>query len=259
MSFGNPQVPLPTPPHYDPRKVGEVWRVKYPERAADAAEWAQKFGIAPSNLDERKIALIGIDIQNTFCIPDYELFVAGRSGNGAVVDNRRLCEFIYRYLDRITKITATLDTHTAMQIFHPIFIINVDGRHPEPFSSITYPEVRDGKWMFNSEIAASLGITPKFGQQHLLHYTKELHERGKFDLTVWPYHSMLGGIGHALISAFEEAVFFHTIVRKNQADFDIKGSNPLTEHYSALGPEVLDGPRGKIIGLKKQEVSANPE
>ena len=112
--------------------------------------------------------------------------------------------------------------------------------------------------MFNPTIAPSLGISPEFGQRHLLHYTKELKARGKYDLTIWPYHSMLGGIGHALVSAFEEAVFFHTIARKSQADFDIKGSNPLTEHYSALGPEVLDGPRGKKIASKSKKFIADP-
>ena len=39
---------------------------------------------------------------------------------------------------------------------------------------------------------------------------------GKFALTVWPYHAMLGGIGHALVSAVEEAMFFHAIARASQ-------------------------------------------
>ncbi len=58
---------------------------------------------------------------------------------------------------------------------------------------------------------------------------------------------MLGSLGHALVPAVEEAIFFHTIARFSQADFQIKGNNPLTEHYSAIGPEVLDGPNGDRI------------
>ena len=58
---------------------------------------------------------------------------------------------------------------------------------------------------------------------------------------------MLGGIGHALVSAVEEAVFFHSIARASQPDFEIKGQNPLTEHYSALGPEITTGPDGESI------------
>ncbi len=49
---------------------------------------------------------------------------------------------------------------------------------------------------------------------------------------------MLGGIGHALVSAVEEAIFFHTMARRIQPTWHVKGSHPLTEHYSVLGPEV---------------------
>ena len=34
-------------------------------------------------------------------------------------------------------------------------------------------------------------------------------QSGKYELTVWPFHALLGGIGHALVSAVEEAIFFH--------------------------------------------------
>jgi nicotinamidase-related amidase len=64
---------------------------------------------------------------------------------------------------------------------------------------------------------------------------------------VWPYHAMLGGIGHALVSAVEEAVFFHTIARESQASFELKGSSPLTENYSVLRPEVLEDEEGNAI------------
>ena len=65
---------------------------------------------------------------------------------------------------------------------------------------------------------------------------------------------MLGGIGHALVSAVEEANFFHTIARSSKPDFEIKGTNLLTEHYSAIGPEVLTGPDGEILGEKNDKL-----
>ncbi len=241
---------LPIPPHFATDKVGEIWKVPYQERADQAIEWAQRFDILPAAQDNFKLGLIVIDAQNTFCIPGFELFVGGRSGRGAVEDNRRLCEFIYRNLGVITQITATLDTHTAMQIFHPLFLIDEQGRHPAPLTLISYQDLLDGRWQFNPAVATSLKIDPQYGQQHLLHYARELKERQKYDLTIWPYHVMLGSIGHALVPAVEEAIFFHTVARYSQADFAIKGSNPLTEHYSAIGPEVLDGPLGEVIAEK---------
>jgi nicotinamidase-related amidase len=244
---------LPIPDHYDPDKVGEVWNVPYQERAEGASRWAQTHHIQPAASDQVRIALIVIDAQNTFCIPGFELFVGGRSGTGAVEDNRRLCEFIYRNLGVITQITATLDTHTAMQIFHPVFLVDENGDHPAPLTLISYEDLQSGRWKFNPEISSSLGINPEFGQEHLLHYARQLRAQEKYDLTIWPYHVMLGSIGHALVPAVEEAVFFHTIARSSQADFEVKGDNPLTEHYSALGPEVLEGPEGRIIAQKSEK------
>ncbi|MFM8321167.1 MAG: isochorismatase, partial [Chloroflexota bacterium] len=247
MDHPNTYQALPLPPHYDPQKVGQVWAVPYQARAAQAQEWARQHAIPPAAGDAYRVALIAIDLQNTFCIPGFELFVGGRSGSGAVDDNRRLCQFIYRSLGALTHITATLDTHSAMQIFHPIFLVDAHGRSPEPLTLVSYTDLLEGKWRFNPAVAPSLGITPEYGQQHLEHYAEELKQRGKYDLTVWPYHVMLGSIGHALAPAVEEAIFFHTVARASQADFTIKGGNPLTEHYSAIGPEVLDGPFGEPV------------
>jgi nicotinamidase-related amidase len=84
----------------------------------------------------------------------------------------------------------------------------------------------------------------------LRHYTQQLKKGGKYDLTVWPYHAMLGGIGHALVSAVEEAVFFHSIARFSQPDFREKGDNPFTENYSVLSPEVLASHAGERIAEK---------
>jgi nicotinamidase-related amidase len=246
------QTQLPTPDYFDTKKVSEVWRVPYQERAAKAKEWAQKYSIQPAASDKNQICLLIIDAQNTFCLPEFELFVGGRSGSGAVDDNLRLCEFIYRNLNAITTIAPTMDTHTAMQIFHPIFWINEAGDHPLPAATlITLEDVQKGIWKVNPAVAHSIANGNYSAlQKHALHYVQKLSEDGKYPLTIWPYHSMLGGIGHALVSAVEEAIFFHSIARNSQALFEIKGGNPLTENYSVLRPEVLDGPDGNSIDQK---------
>ncbi len=248
MSFAEFKALLELPPHYDPAKVAGVWRVPYLQRAQEAALWARQNHITPAAEDRKKIALMIVDAQNTFCLPEFELFVGGRSGMGAVEDNRRLCEFIYRNLNHLTQIIATMDTHQAVQIFHAIYLVNEKGEHPAPMTLVTYEDVVQGKWMFNANLAGSLGITPEDGQRQLLHYVRSLKEKGKFDLTIWPYHAMLGGIGHALAASVEEALFFHTIARNRQVDFEIKGENPQTEHYSVIRPEVMQDADGKSLG-----------
>src|SRR5919197_5545723 len=102
---------LPLPAHFDPDRVGEVWRVPYEERARAAPAWAAAHGLHAAADDAFRLCLLAVDVQNTFCVPGFELFVAGRSGRGAVDDNRRLCEFLYRNLRAITQIVPTLDTH----------------------------------------------------------------------------------------------------------------------------------------------------
>ena len=237
----------PLPQHYDPNKVGEVWRVPYQERAQEAYEWSKRHKIQPAAWDVYKLGLLLIDLQNTFCIPGYELFVGGRSGMAAVDDNRRLCQFIYKNIGIITEITATLDTHDPFQIFHPVFFINDSGEYPGPHTQITVKDVESGRWKFNTTLAETLGISKEYGQQYILHYTSELASRGKYDLTIWPYHAIKGGIGHALVSAVEESVFFHSICRHARMDFLAKGDNSFTEHYSALGPEVNLDHKGEQI------------
>ena len=244
-----PQLPLP--PHFDADRVDRVWRIPYQERQGEAQEWAEKHAVRPAAEDDFRTCLLLVDVQNTFCIPDYELFVGGRSGKGAVEDNIRLCQFIYRNLPNISKIACTMDTHTAMQIFHEVFWINDVGEHPIPLQTlITQDDIETGKWRVNPAVAESL-----MGDQNRYewlkaygeHYVKVLTAEGKYPLAIWPYHAMLGGIGHAIVSAVDEACFFHTIARKAQIHYEIKGQNPLTENYSVLRPEVLNDADGKPI------------
>jgi nicotinamidase-related amidase len=243
---------LPVPPHFRPERVGELWKVAYEERAREAEAWAHEHGISPAADDRRRVCLVAVDVQNTFCLPGFELFVGGRSGTGAVDDNRRLCEFVYRNLGTITQIVPTLDTHSALQIFHAAFLVDDDGRHPDPFTLVSAEDVERGRWKANPAAARALGLDEEYVQKHLLHYTRSLERGGKYSLTIWPYHALLGGIGHALAPAVEEAVFFHAIARASQPDFQVKGDEPLTEHYSMLGPEVTEDHEGKPLGAKNQ-------
>ena len=243
---------LPLPPHYDPERVSEVWPVRYEDRAAEAEAWAAEHDVRPARQDTVSVCLVCVDVQNTFCLPDFELYVRGRSGTGAVDDNRRLCEFIYRNLDVISQIVPTLDTHMAMQIFHSIWLVDEDGNHPDAFAIVTVQDVFDGRWRPNPEVVRALGLDEEYVRRYLIHYVQRLARGGKYALTIWPYHAMLGGIGHALVPAIEEAIFFHGIGRASQPDFRVKGNNPLTEHYSILGPEVVDDQRGNAIGEKNR-------
>ena len=125
---------LPLP--FEPASPDRLYRVPYAARAAEAAAFAAAHRLRPAAEDRVRVGLLAVDVQNTFCLPEFELFVAGRSGRGAMDDNSRLCAFVYRNLDRITEIVATLDTHGPFQIFHPVFWVDAAAgiRRPTPSS-----------------------------------------------------------------------------------------------------------------------------
>jgi nicotinamidase-related amidase len=239
---------LPIPSHFDGSRTGEIWRVDYANRAPEAEAWGEAHDIGHPSDDDPRIGLLLVDCQNTFCIPGYELFVSGRSGRSAVDDNSRLCSFIYRNLDVVTEITVTLDTHTALQIFHPVFWVDEKGDHPVGGQTeITLADVEESRWCPNPAVADSLaGGDLEWLRKYARHYVRRVTE-GRYPLMVWPYHAMLGSIGHALVSAVDEAVFFHSIARQTAARFEVKGGTPLTENYSVLSPEVTLGPGNERI------------
>ncbi len=239
---------LPVPSHFDPGRAGAVWRVPYAERATQAEAWARTHRLRPAAADRVRVCLLAIDLQNTFCAPGFELFVAGRSGRAAVDDTARVCAFLYRNLAWVTRVIATLDTHVPFQVFHPAWLVDAAGCHPAPYTRILAGDVERGVWRVDPAVARDRGLEPAEADTLLGHYTRQLAAGGRDALMIWPYHALVGGIGHALVSSFEEAVFFHAIARRSQPDLRLKGATPFTEHYSALGPEVTRGPAGRQLG-----------
>jgi nicotinamidase-related amidase len=248
--MGETKREFPIPDFFQPERAGELWPVPYAYRAQGALEYRRRHQVAPAATDTFRTALLLIDVQNTFCLPTGELFVGGPSGQGAVEDNRRLAEFIYRHLPRITEIICTLDTHQFIQIFHPVFWVDAAGDHPLGGRTIiSADQVESGFWKVNPALATDSAHYQEL-QRHALFYTKRLAESGKFPLMIWPYHAVLGGVGHALVPLIEEAAFFHGAVRQTSVRMELKGFDRLTENYSVLGPEVSEDAAGKLIGKK---------
>jgi hypothetical protein len=75
---------LSMPPTYNPSNIEEIRRVDYNTITQAARDWAKDNGIKPAASDKVKIAVLGIDMQNTFATPGGELFV-----DGAVGDSKR--------------------------------------------------------------------------------------------------------------------------------------------------------------------------
>lgn len=205
------------PSFYDPSRIGTLF---YPDAGSIAAE-AEQAGLPPADHDDPRVQLLLIDMQVDFCHERGALHVPGSRD-----DIRRVIEFIYRNAERITQITCTLDSHVPFQIFHPSWWADAEGNHPAPFTIIQASDVDGGRWR------------PLRDEAWSREYVHRLQQEAKKQLTIWPYHVPIGGIGNALDPELWSAVFWHAVARRCQPTWWTKGSIPRTEHYSALRPEI---------------------
>lgn len=232
---------LPLPSFYDPDHAGRFDYRPDAQRVFEAADaWRRAHAIKPAAADETSLHLLLIDVQKDFCFPEGSLYVAGRSGRGAVDDTRRIAEFIHKNLAALTQVTTTLDTHFAFQIFSPSFWVDREGRPLAPFREVTSEQIDAGEARPNPAMAKWL-CNGNYGWllQQVRHYCRELEKAGRYRLYLWPPHCLLGSDGHALAGLVHEARLFHSFVRGSQSQAEVKGGNPLTENYSVLRPEVL--------------------
>lgn len=223
-------MPLPMPRFHQDAHAGQLYLERGAQVAEEARRYAAEHRLRPAREDRVRIAAFGIDVQVAFCSPGASLFVPG-----AVEDTQRTLRWLYSHLDRLTEWVFSLDTHRAFQIFHPAWWQDVEGRPPAPLSVITAADVRAGRWR-----------ATRFPEESLA-YCERLEASGRYVLTVWPYHALLGGLSHALVPAVYEASLFHALVRDTPTHFELKGEHPLTENYSVLSPEVTEV-KGQKVG-----------
>jgi nicotinamidase-related amidase len=189
---------------------------------------------------KRNLHLLVIDPQNDFCdLPDSyrpqdpvsrQPLAPSLPVAGAHQDMLRLAGLINRGRAGLTAISVTLDSHHRFDIAHPTFWIAADGVPVAPFTEITAADVRAEKFLPRHPAALPLA----------LNYLDKLEAAGRYQLMVWPVHCEIGTWGNnvhadvrAAYSRWEEAAL--GIVAKLA-----KGSNPWTEHYSAVMAEVPD-------------------
>ncbi|CAN5204666.1 hypothetical protein BH09MYX1_BH09MYX1_38330 [soil metagenome] len=207
------------------KPIGELYVERADVVVASALAWANESGASAASVDEHRVCAFGIDVQVAFAMPQGSLFVPG-----AVEDTDRALRFLYRHLERITTLVLSLDTHRVHQIFHPSFWRDAAGKTPPPFTVIRARDVREGRWQVAQEI----------DEEAALDYVARLEENGKYVLTVWPFHALLGGMSHPLVPQMMELSIFHAAARQTETVFAMKGEHRWTESYSVLSPEVLE-------------------
>lgn len=169
-----------------------------------------------------KIHALLIDCQNDFTDPHGSLYV-----KGADQDMDRLALMIRRLGNKLDGIHATLDSHALMHIGNPLFWQNSSGKHPTPFTTITEDDVVNAVWT-----PTRPGLA-----KHALEYVKALASSGRYTLTIWPPHCLIGDEGHCINRKVFEAFNEWETARYRTINMVTKGSNPLTEHYSIFKAE----------------------
>ena len=243
---------LPLPSFHDPKNAERFAYAPDEQAVFNAASAHRKaHAIRPAASDALNVHLLLIDVQKDFCFPQGSLFVGGRSGRGAMDDNRRIAELVYKNLATISQITTTMDTHFAYQIFFPSFWVDREGEPLTAHREITSQQIDAGEVRPNPAVAKWLcGGNYPWLMQQVRHYTAELEKAGKYKLYLWPPHCLLGGAGHALAGVVHEARLFHSFARGSQSHVEVKGGHPLTENYSVMQPEVLTRHDGRPLAQK---------
>jgi nicotinamidase-related amidase len=169
-----------------------------------------------------KSLLLIIDAQNDFCKSSGSLYVAG-----AEDDMCRLATFIKARRKEIGHIVLSQDAHQIVDISHPAFWLNNEGKHPVPFTSISFDDVKQGKWR------------PVFGGNRAERYLQLLEEQGEYPHVIWPEHCIAGSEGAAIepeimteVKHWAREGNFFTVIQK--------GQNPFTEHFGLLKANVPD-------------------
>ena len=173
----------------------------------------------------KRIELLIIDPQNDFCNPKGALYVGGAEN-----DMSRLAAFIHRVGDKLYDIHVTLDSHRLVDISHPIFWVDSKNVPPNPFTIITYNDVRNGVWKAKNPGYQGRATT----------YVKTLEDNKRYPLCIWPPHCLIGSWGHNVIPELFETMLKWEEKNFANVDFVTKGSNPFTEHYSGVQADVPD-------------------
>ena len=198
----------------------------------------------------KKIHLLAIDCQADFCDPRGSLFVPG-----ADQDMVRAANLIDRLSDKIDDIHATLDSHRFIDVAHPIMHVNSDGAHPNPFTIISADDYDNGTWR----------CTNPNWQTRMVDYVHKLEENGRYPLCIWPPHCIISSVkqveamdkdgnpiivngeklmvdfcGHSIVYPVSQAFLRWEENNFATVDYQVKGSNILTENYSVLKADVPD-------------------
>lgn len=180
----------------------------------------------------KKLCLVNIDPQESFITGSLAI-------PGADEDMNRVSKMVNKNSGEIDDIFISMDSHYGSHIANSRSWVDKKGNNPEPIflykgnkipTSLTLDMVDNGDFRARN---------PKF-QGRYRDYVQKLEENGRYDLTIWPDHCIIGSIGQTIHPGFLKAVSEWELKWYALAMRIPKGSNPFTEHYSVVRADVED-------------------
>lgn len=150
---------------------------------------------------------------------------------GSTEDAHRISSFLNSSLgNELNKIYVSLDKHSVQDISHTVYWKTNDSSHPEPYTQITYADVKEGL----------ITTSDPSKKEHALNYLKAL-ESSNGSHWVFPIHCVSDSVGYRIFPLIREALDNWAIKNnpENLFIFD-KGENPDYEFFSPFGAEVVD-------------------
>ena len=184
-------------------------------------------------MDKGNNAVIGIDFQIDFCVASMALPVPN-----AVEDCLRFAAFISDNSARIEEVYLTHDCHDS-HIATTDWWIDKNGNHPNPYQVLTYDEIKDSKWRINTMDQSLIEWGIEYARRLEEGDEASKLEAGRYVLTTWPLHCQIGSTGAAIMDSVLKAAVEWRQKKFYKIQHLTKGSNPFTEHYSAMKAAVV--------------------
>lgn len=186
---------------------------------------------------KRKLHLLIIDPQNDFCDLPAEYLPTGPVAAapalpvpGAHADMLRVAGLIERGCGGLSAITVTIDSHHRIDIAHPAFWMDAKQGPVSPFTQITAADLAAGKYAPRDRAA----------MPRVHAYLDKLESAARYSLMVWPTHCEIGSWGNNVHADVRAAYNRWEEKSLRPVTKLVKGTNPWTEHYSAIQAEVPD-------------------
>lgn len=185
-----------------------------------------------------------IDPQRTFCeeiVPELQqrLHTGELCVEGGWDDMKRVADFVEKRADDIDELIISGDQHPYFHISHNVWFYNIITlENPNPFTTMKVINGHIMGYENDQFIGEFTTVNPEY-LERTLNYINALQAMGKKHI-VWPVHGLNGTVGQSFVPRISEAAIAWAVSHDQNATIVNKGSNPFTEHWSAIRAEVID-------------------